>query len=55
MLVITRKRGEKFRIGSDIWVTVARVLPNGTVRLAVSAPPSVPIAREELVRKEVAR
>lgn len=52
MLVITRKRGERVQIGPDITVMVARVLPNGAVRLAISAPPSVPIAREELLAQK---
>lgn len=49
MLVVTRKRGEKVFIGPDISVFVTKVLPNGAVRLAISAPPNVPIAREELL------
>lgn len=54
MLVVTRKRGEKVFIGPDITVMVTKVLPNGAVRLAISAPPNVSIAREELLAKQEA-
>lgn len=50
MLVITRRIGEKLKIGRDIEVMVARV-QDGQVRLAIKAPPEVLIAREELLAK----
>lgn len=52
MLVVTRKRGEKVHIGPDITVMVTKVLPNGAVRIAISAPPDVIIAREELLAQK---
>lgn len=52
MLVVTRKRGEKVFIGPDVSVMVTKVLPNGAVRLAISAPASVVIAREELLTQK---
>jgi carbon storage regulator len=51
MLVITRRRGERVRIGQDIEVMVTRIV-DGNVRLAIKAPPSVPIVRTELQPKE---
>lgn len=55
MLAITRKAGEKVRIGPDIEVTVTRVR-DGQVRLAIQAPPEVLIARTELLaRREPAK
>lgn len=47
MLVLSRKMGEGIAIGDDIAVTVVRI--NGSVvRLGISAPAGVAIAREEL-------
>jgi carbon storage regulator len=54
MLVITRRRGEKVRIGQDIEVMVTRIV-DGNVRLAIKAPPNVAIVRNELQPKEVAK
>jgi carbon storage regulator len=51
MLVITRRRGEKVRIGPDIEVMVTRIV-DGNVRLAIKAPPNVAIVRTELQPKE---
>ena len=51
MLVLTRRRGEKIRIGHDIEVMVTRIV-DGNVRLAIKAPPNVPIVRTELQSKE---
>lgn len=51
-LVISRRRGERIRIGRDIEVMVTRII-DGTVRLAIRAPKEVLIARDELLtRKE---
>lgn len=53
-LVISRRRGERIRIGRDIEVMVTRII-DGTVRLAIRAPKEVLIARDELLtRKEAA-
>lgn len=53
-LVISRRRGERIRIGKDIEVMVSRII-DGTVRLAIRAPKEVLIARDELLtRKEAA-
>jgi carbon storage regulator CsrA len=47
MLVLSRRRGERIRIGEHIEVVVSEVR-RGVVRLAISAPPGVPILREEV-------
>lgn len=47
MLVITRRSGERIRIGDDVVVQVMEVTGNG-VRLGIDAPRSTRIYREEL-------
>ena len=48
MLVLTRRVGEEIVIAGNIHVTV--VMANGqTVRLGITAPPSVPVVRQELL------
>ena len=50
MLVLTRKVGERIRVGDDVVITVVRI--NGTaVRLGVEAPPQLTIARSELAER----
>jgi carbon storage regulator len=49
MLVLTRRAGEAVYLGSDIKVTMVRVR-GGQVRLAIEAPGSVAVVREELGR-----
>jgi carbon storage regulator CsrA len=51
MLVLSRKVGEKIRIGEDVTVVVVAVDGN-RVRLAFDAPPNVRIMRNELIDKE---
>jgi carbon storage regulator len=49
MLALTRKAGERIQIGNDIVVSV--VWTSGQrVRLAIEAPRSVSICREELLK-----
>ena len=50
MLVLTRRIGERLRIGADIEVVVLEVRGRD-VRLGVRAPASVPIHREEIYLK----
>jgi len=50
MLVLTRRVGETVVIDGHIEVTVVAVTGN-RVRLAVSAPPSVPVDRLEVHRR----
>jgi carbon storage regulator CsrA len=47
MLVLSRKPGERIRIGESIWVEVRRVAGN-RVTLAVEAPKDIRILRGEL-------
>jgi len=47
MLILTRRRGERIRIGEHIEVVVTQ-MRRGLVRLGISAPPGVPIFREEI-------
>jgi carbon storage regulator len=48
MLVLSRKPGERIRIGEEIAVTVVRIGPN-TVRIGIEAPPHLNIVRQELI------
>ncbi len=47
MLVLSRKFGQKFRIGDDVTITVVK-LDRNTVRIGVEAPSTLSIYREEL-------
>lgn len=48
MLVLTRKIGEKIHLGNNIVVTVTSI-SGQQVRLGITAPPEVPILRNELL------
>ena len=50
MLVLSRKVGERIRIGDNITVTVVR-LTGGGVRLGIEAPTELPVVREELYKQ----
>ena len=56
MLVLTRRPGEQIVIARDIRVTVVAV-KGQSARLGITAPPSVPVVRQELLagRSEGAR
>lgn len=47
MLRITRRAGERIRLGDDVIIEVIEVR-GGTVRLGIDAPRSVAVYREEL-------
>jgi len=47
MLVLSRKNGQRVRIGQSIEVTVLES-HNGRVKLGFSGPPEIPIHREEV-------
>jgi carbon storage regulator len=51
MLVLSRKEGEKIKIGENIWITVVRVAGN-KVRLGVDAPPSIMVDRAEIAAEK---
>ena len=50
MLVLSRKAGQKIKIGNDIEVTVSKICGD-RVRLAFDAPPEVPIHRGEIFKR----
>ena len=50
MLILQRKLGESVLIGDEIEVTVVSVEAGGRVRLAIDAPRSMTILRNELRR-----
>ena len=50
MLTLTRKVGERLVIGTDIEITVVEVV-RGKVRLAISAPRTMPILRGEVIER----
>lgn len=52
MLVLTRKPGQRVRIGDDIEVTLLEV-SGDRVRLGFSAPPEVAIHRQEVYERIV--
>ena len=47
MLIITRRAGEKIRVGDDILIEVMEVT-GSTVRVGIAAPKSIPVYREEI-------
>jgi carbon storage regulator len=50
MLILTRHFGESIKIGDDVTVTVLGI-KGGQVRLGFSAPPNVPVHREEVYER----
>lgn len=50
MLILTRKAGEKIRIGDDITIHVVDI-GKGNVRIGVEAPKDVTIMRPEVVKR----
>lgn len=50
MLVLTRKVGEKLKIGDDIVVSILDVT-GGNVKVGISAPRSLPIFRLEVYER----
>lgn len=51
MLVLSRRIGERIRIGGDVIVTVVRV-QGEKVRLGIEAPPEVAVHREEVFLRD---
>jgi carbon storage regulator len=54
MLVLSRKKSEKIKLGDAIEITVVRVCGN-KVRLGIHAPPDVAVLRKELGHAEAER
>lgn len=50
MLILTRRQGEKIKIGDDIEITITSVEGN-SVRIGVDAPKNVEILRTELLER----
>jgi carbon storage regulator len=48
VLVISRKLGDKFQIGSDITIRIVRIRGNA-VRIGIEAPDDMPIYRVEVL------
>lgn len=48
MLVLTRNPGERILIGGSIEVEILGVLPDGAVRVGVTAPRDILVDREEV-------
>jgi carbon storage regulator len=48
MLVLSRKSGERIKIGDNVWITVVEV-KRGVVRLGIEAPRDVSVMRSELL------
>jgi carbon storage regulator len=53
MLVLSRKVGERIRIGDSVVVTIVRI-GRGGVRLGIEAPNNLPVVREELYQRAAA-
>ncbi len=47
MLVLSRKLGQRFEIGTDIRVTIVKIDKN-SIRIGIEAPGDVTIRREEI-------
>jgi carbon storage regulator len=50
MLILSRRPGESVKIGDEVTVTVLGV-KGGQVRLGFTAPPTVPVHREEVYER----
>ena len=51
MLVLSRKKSERIRIGDDIVIELCEIRPNA-VRLGITAPRSVRVLREEVPERD---
>ncbi len=54
MLVLTRRKNERIRIGESIFVTVVEVRGD-KVRIGIDAPLEIPVHREEVYQAIAAR
>lgn len=48
MLILSRKIGEKIRIGEDIEIVVVDITSLNQVKIGINAPKNIPILREEV-------
>ncbi len=51
MLVLSRKRGEKISVGSDVVITILSLSPT-RAKIGVEAPDDVRVRRGELVERD---
>lgn len=54
MLVLTRRSGQAIKVGNYLTVTVVAAT-HGKVKLGIEAPRSIPVLRDELIAKLVAK
>ncbi len=54
MLVLSRKLGQRFQVGTDIRVTIVKIDRN-SVRIGIEAPDDVIIHREEIATLDCER
>jgi carbon storage regulator len=52
MLVLSRKLGQTFQLGSDVRITVIKI-DRQSVRIGIQAPGDLPVYREEIVPVEL--
>jgi len=50
MLILTRKHGQKIKIGDDITISIAGI-HRGQVRVAIDAPKSKAVHRQEIYER----
>lgn len=55
MLVLTRREGEKIKIGEMITLTVVRIVGTDKVRIGIEAPDDVPVDRLEVAESKKQR
>ena len=51
MLVLSRKLGQRFKVGQEVRVTIVKIDRN-SVRIGIEAPGDVTVYREEIVPEE---
>lgn len=51
MLVLSRRRGERIRIGDNITVMVVEIR-GGKVRVGIEAPEDIEVLRQELIKRD---
>jgi len=49
MLILSRKEGEKIKVGDNVIIELVEICPDGRIRLGITAPKEVPIYRTELL------
>lgn len=50
MLILTRRAGERIRVGADTWITITHIGSN-QVKIGFEVPDDVHVIREELIGK----